>query len=50
LSAFDYQVVLTTLIVFVVLIFLVDLVSAAARQAFRYVLATSVTHEREVPR
>jgi phosphonate transport system permease protein len=35
LSAFDYQGVLTTLIVFVGLIFLVDMVSAAARRAFR---------------
>jgi phosphonate transport system permease protein len=35
LSAFDYQGVLTTLVVFVGLIFLVDLVSAAARRAFR---------------
>jgi phosphonate transport system permease protein len=35
LSAFDYRGVLTTLIVFVGLIFLVDMVSAAARRAFR---------------
>jgi phosphonate transport system permease protein len=35
LSAFDYRGVLTTLIVFVGLIFLVDLVSAAARRACR---------------
>jgi len=34
LSAFDYQGVLTTLIVFVGFIFLVDMVSAAARRAF----------------
>ncbi len=36
LSAFDYQGVLTTLFVFVGLIFLVDMVSAAARRAFRF--------------
>jgi phosphonate transport system permease protein len=35
LSAFDYHGVLTTLFVFVGLIFLVDVVSAAARRAFR---------------
>jgi ABC-type phosphate/phosphonate transport system permease subunit len=35
LSASDYRGVLTTLLVFVGLIFLVDVVSAAARRAFR---------------
>lgn len=35
LSSFDYQGVFTTLIVFVALIFLVDLISAAARRSFR---------------
>jgi ABC-type phosphate/phosphonate transport system permease subunit len=35
LSAFDYRGVLTTLFMFVGVIFLVDVVSAAARRAFR---------------
>jgi len=35
LSSFDYRGVLTTLIVFIALIFVVDMVSAATRRAFR---------------
>lgn len=35
LSAFDYQGVLTTLLIFVTLTFLVDLISATARKSFR---------------
>jgi len=35
LSSFDYQGVLATLIIFIGIIFAVDLISAAARQAFR---------------
>jgi phosphonate transport system permease protein len=35
LSSFDYQGVLATLIIFIGLIFLVDLISAAVRRAFR---------------
>jgi phosphonate transport system permease protein len=35
LSSFDYQGVVTTLICFICLTFLVDLISAAARRALR---------------
>jgi phosphonate transport system permease protein len=35
LSSFDYRSVLTTLIVFITIIFIVDMISAAARRAFR---------------
>ena len=35
LSSFDYQGVFTTLIVFISLIFLVDLISATVRRSFR---------------